>query len=239
VFNAADFPSSSSVYYVYAILNPDEGADCRPTQEIRVNINNVTASVIGSDQAICSNGNPAAFTVTTAATGSGTLFYQWQSSTTDCSSGFANIMGATDPTYDAPAGLTQTTYYQVLVISSLNSVACGATSNCVTVTVNAYPDFNLGLATVCPGEEPEVTIGSLTNGTPATSTMKVNSGSFVPYDASPPNLTTANGINLNATNTVTVRNEYGCETPKDIAVPDTEPLVCPPVNLVKLPSGLD
>jgi hypothetical protein len=109
----------------------------------------------------------------------------------------------------------------------------------VVITVDPKPDFTLALATVCPGGNPEVAIGGLTNGTPASSTMKINTGAFVPYVASPPNLTTAQGITINATNTVTVRNEHGCETAKNIAVPAVVPLVCPPVNLTKLPAGSD
>ena len=34
-FNAADFPTAGT-YYVYAILNPDQGATCRPVQEIKI-----------------------------------------------------------------------------------------------------------------------------------------------------------------------------------------------------------
>ncbi len=110
----------------------------------------------------------------------------------------------------------------------------------VTVVLNPNPDFTLALATVCPGANPEVTINSLTNGTPAASTMQINTGSFLPYVASPPNLTTADGIIINTTNTVTVRNEHGCETSKNIAVPDVVPLVCPPVILTRLkPASLD
>ncbi len=199
----------------------------------------VTASTIAADQSICDGGDPAEFTAPMAATGTGTLSYQWQNSTTDCTTGFSNISGATSTTYDAPNGLTQNTNYRVVVTNTDQGMACTATSNCVSVTVNPYPDFNLALVTDCPGITPEVSIGSLTNGTAATSTMKINTGSFVPYVASPPNLTTADGINLNATNIITVRNQFGCETPKNIAVPDTIPLVCPPVNLTKLPSGID
>ena len=37
-YNAADFPTAGT-YYVYAILDPDQGASCRPVQEITIIIN--------------------------------------------------------------------------------------------------------------------------------------------------------------------------------------------------------
>jgi hypothetical protein len=99
-------------------------------------VNDVTGGTVGSDQSICSGGNPALFTQSVASTGSGVLTYQWQSSTTSCAAGFSNIGGATATTYDPPAGLTQTTYYRRVTTSTLNAVACTANSNCITVTIN-------------------------------------------------------------------------------------------------------
>ncbi|HND86835.1 MAG TPA: choice-of-anchor E domain-containing protein, partial [Saprospiraceae bacterium] len=134
-----DAPAGLTVttYYRRIVTSTLNGVSCTATSNcITVTINNVTAGAVGTDQTICSGGNPAAFTVSTAATGSGALTYQWQSSTTSCSAGFADIAGATSATYDAPGGLTTTTYYRRIAISTLNSVACTATSNCITVTVN-------------------------------------------------------------------------------------------------------
>src|SRR5207249_3803439 len=78
---------------------------------VTVTVNNVTGGTVAADQTVCSGGDPAAFTQSLASTGSGTLTYQWQSSTTDCNTGFTNIGGATGVTYDVPSGLTVTTYY--------------------------------------------------------------------------------------------------------------------------------
>ena len=105
--------------------------------EVNISVNVVTASVVAADQTICLGDDPAAFTVTTPATG-GTLTYQWQSSTTDCTTDFSDIGGATNATYDPPAGLTDTTYYRVIVNSANAGCAsgnCADTSNCITVTV--------------------------------------------------------------------------------------------------------
>jgi hypothetical protein len=101
-----------------------------------ISVNNVTGGTVGSDQTIPSGGDPAAFTQSVASTGTGTLTYQWQSSITNCISDFGNIGAATAITYDAPAGLTQTTYYRRVTTSTLNAVPCTANSTCITVTVS-------------------------------------------------------------------------------------------------------
>ncbi|MBK7243366.1 MAG: hypothetical protein IPH98_05820 [Saprospiraceae bacterium] len=102
---------------------------------ITVTVNNLTPGSIAADQTICSGGDPAGFT-SLAATGSGTISYQWQSSTTGCNGTFSNIAGATLATYDVPSGLTVTTSYRRVATTTLNGVACSANSNCITVTVN-------------------------------------------------------------------------------------------------------
>jgi len=108
---------------------------------VNISINNVTAAVIEANQSICDGGDPAPFTVTTAAMG-GTLTHQWQISTTDCTTGFSNILGANSSTYDAPAGLTTTSYYRVITNSDNTNCSigmCADTSNCITVIVNPNP----------------------------------------------------------------------------------------------------
>lgn len=142
--------STAQNYIIGSVTTANEGNytavvtdvnGCYATKTVVLTANNVTASVIGSDQTICSGDDPAAFTVTTAATGDGTLTYQWQSSTTSCSNtfSFSNIGSATSATYNPPSGLSQTTYYRVIVTSTLNGVACTAASNCITVTVKPLP----------------------------------------------------------------------------------------------------
>ncbi len=127
---------------------------------VTVTVNDVTGGTVAADQAICSGGDPAAFTETVASTGSGTLSYQWQSSTTDCTTGFSNIAGATGTTYDPPSGLTVTTYYKRVTTSTLNSVACTANSNCITVTVNPLPNFSgvITQPTTCVSTDGAITL---------------------------------------------------------------------------------
>jgi gliding motility-associated-like protein len=89
------------------------------------------------------------------------LTYSWQSSTTSSTTGYTSIPSAFSATYDPPTGLTTTTYYQVVTTSTLNGIACSATSNPLLVTVvsnptaNAGPDANVS----CLNNSPGVTIG--------------------------------------------------------------------------------
>ena len=101
----------------------------------------------------------------TPGTGSGVVTYQWQSGAGTCATAtFANIGGATSATFD-PGVLTVTTSYRRITISTLNTVACSAISNCVTITVNDVTAGSVDNAqTICSGSDP----AALTEVTPAT-----------------------------------------------------------------------
>lgn len=66
-----------------------------------------------------------------AATGDGTLTYQWQSSTDNTT--FADITGETSDTYTPPTDKAGTTYYRCIVSSG----SCSTTSATVTITIAA------------------------------------------------------------------------------------------------------
>lgn len=121
---------------------------------ISVLVNDVTGGTVGSDQTLCGN-NPTAFSEITPSNAAGAISYQWQSSTTGCAGPWSIIVGATSAIYDAPAGVVVTTYYQRVTTSTLNSVSCTATSNCITVTANAItPGTISGNRTICSGGDP-------------------------------------------------------------------------------------
>ncbi|MGL2964505.1 PKD-like domain-containing protein [Flavobacterium sp. RSB2_4_14] len=127
-------PITQNTFYQRVVKATVNGTDCFAISNfITVFVNNVTPSTVAGNQSLCSNLDPAAFTVTTAATGSGTVSYQWQSNTTGCGGSWADISGATSATYNPPA-VTQTTYFQVRVTSTLNGQSCSTTSNCIEVT---------------------------------------------------------------------------------------------------------
>ncbi|MBL0686180.1 gliding motility-associated C-terminal domain-containing protein, partial [Aquimarina mytili] len=124
------------------------------TNVIAVTVNNITAGVIAADETICEGGDPIAFTETTATVADGTVTFQWQSSTTGAAGPFADIAGETLSTYNSPA-LTQDTWFQRVDTSTLNTIACTATTNVIAVTVN---NITAGVIaadeTICEGGDP-------------------------------------------------------------------------------------
>ena len=102
---------------------------------VNIEVGNVTASIINNpNQTWCEGGDPAAFTVTTTASGSATLSYQWQSSS-DSLTGYTDISGATSATYDPPSGITDTTFYKVITMvdGGCSTGNCKDTSNIVSI----------------------------------------------------------------------------------------------------------
>jgi gliding motility-associated-like protein len=136
-------------WYQLIVTSTLNGKTCSDTTNIiKITVNSVTASVISASQTICSGSAPAGFIETTAATGTGTLSYQWQSAPS-ASGPWTNIAGATSANYSAPV-LTTSVWYQTIVTSNLNTVNCSATSNIIAVTVNPPPTANPGLdTTIC------------------------------------------------------------------------------------------
>jgi protocatechuate 3,4-dioxygenase beta subunit len=172
----------------------------------------VTASVVSGSQFICSSEDPVAFTETTPASGNGTLSYQWQSSTTNCSSGFTDILGANGTTYDPPANLTITTYYHVVVTNDDGFTTCTATSNCITVTVNSLPTADAGSTQNLDCTTTSATIGTSAIGgntyswSPATG---LSSTTIAQPTASPSSTTVY---------TVTVTGSNGCTATSTVTV---------------------
>ena len=122
---------------------------------------NFTAGSIGSDQTICYNTSPAAFTQTLPAGGDGIYSYQWQSSPTG-GEPFTDIAGATSNTYN-PGILTSTLWYRRSVVSG----SCG-TLYTPSIKITVYNDLLYGSIgsnqTVCYNATP----APLTELTPAT-----------------------------------------------------------------------
>ncbi len=138
----------------YSILN---NVSCNATTNtITITVNNVNAGNIGSNQTICNLGDPSTInSVSTPPNGSGLVTYQWESSTTSNTVGFSAIIGATNESYDPPAGLTQTTYFRRKVTSTLNGQNCDGYTNVITVTVNTIQSGTIGSnETICSGGDP-------------------------------------------------------------------------------------
>lgn len=119
------------------------GVACEATTSTSwVSVNAIEPGTIsGGSTAVCSGGDPAAFTSTAAGTASSTASYQWQSKTG--AGDWTDIAAAgTGATYDPPVGLTETTMYHRKTMGAATSVykACEAVSNELTVTVNPVPN---------------------------------------------------------------------------------------------------
>jgi hypothetical protein len=134
-------PLIVTTYYRRAAISILAGVTCTAfSNTLIVNVNNINAGVIGNDQTVCSGGDPLTLVFSANPTGSGVLSYQWQSSI----NGTNWTTVATSQTFNPSPGISNTTYYRVNVISTLNGVACIATSNTITITVNSIISGTIG-----------------------------------------------------------------------------------------------
>ena len=124
-------------------------------KQFTIQVNNVAAGSIGFSQTICNGGDPSLIVNVSSGTGAGSVTYQWQSSTNNTS--WSNISGANSSSYDPPSGLTVSTYYRRITISTLDGNNCNSVpSNVVLVTVQTVP-VNGSIAdnqTICSGGDP-------------------------------------------------------------------------------------
>ncbi|MBX0293061.1 gliding motility-associated C-terminal domain-containing protein [Hymenobacter sp. HSC-4F20] len=122
----------------------------------------LTGGSIAASQTICAGSTPAPLTSETAATGgSGTIAYQWESSTDNAT--WTPISGANGPNFE-PGQRSVTTSFRRR--ASSGSGCAPALSNVVTITVTPAPVAGTIAAdqTVCPGATP----AALTSSTAAT-----------------------------------------------------------------------
>ena len=143
-------------------------AGCSETVTLTMIENGVTGgtpTAATASTTICSGEVPASITVT-GSTVSGTVSYRWQESPDNIT--FTNITGVlgSSATLTPTTGITATTYYRRLTISTLNGVACEEASTSAIVNVTPVPTGNLQAViaggttvtapvtlTICPGEE--------------------------------------------------------------------------------------
>jgi hypothetical protein len=130
-------------------------------------------AITTTGETICYNGNPAEISNSTAASGGdNSIIYQWQKSTTDGSSNFADITGATIASYDPPTGLTQTTWYRRLAKDGTCKANFEASTGTWTVTV--YENFVVGSVSagqdICENSAPALlnSVGPTGGNTPYT-----------------------------------------------------------------------
>ena len=118
----------------------------------------LSPGTISGVQAICSGGNPANLaSVTTPQVYSSSANYQWEYSSNG-STGWTDIGGATSLSYNPPGGLTQDRYYR-----RRTQDLCGNTdySSTIQVTVNSLPNGSLaGGTTICEGNTTNLTFNA-------------------------------------------------------------------------------
>jgi hypothetical protein len=205
--NISSFTTSVPGTYTVVIRNTITNCASASASGV-VTLNSVDAGTIGSNQTICTGNIPGPFTAS-AATGAGLLTYQWQSSSTGCNGAWSNIAGANSAVYAAPAGLTQTISYRRIVTSTLNSLQCTDTTNCVTVTVNPLPTATIsGNSTICSGQTTAVVINltgtapwsiTYTDGTTIFTINNISASSYV-LPLSPVATTTYSLVSVNDAN---------------------------------------
>ena len=129
---------TSTTWFRRITISTLSGNACEsiPTTAVQIIVQNaVTAGTIGSDQTLCNGSTPTTLSNSTSGTGSGTISYRWESSTTSSSSGFSTIGGATSATY-SPSSLSVTTWYRRYAISTLNGIDCeSVASNVIQITI--------------------------------------------------------------------------------------------------------
>jgi gliding motility-associated-like protein len=151
--------------------------------------NPTNGGTISSDHTGCTPYDSPSFTSVSPATGytGVSLQYKWQKSTTDGTSGFSDIAGASSATYD-PGALTQTTWFKRLARVSCiipDDWSGAAVSNVVKVTVNSLPTANAitGANQVCIGSTVALTPNAVGTA-PLTYTWASSNNSIASVNAS-------------------------------------------------------
>ncbi len=174
--NFTNIPGAESETYTAGALSVDTwfkrevtstymGKACvKETNPVKVTVINFAPGSIGSDQTICYNTAPAAFT-SVAASGDGSFLYSWESSPTGAAPWTA--LGVSTPTYTSPA-LTTDTYFRRAVTSTVDGQSCTQYSNIIRVTVNDFDPGTIGSPqTICEGTAPAAFTSVAPSGDPA------------------------------------------------------------------------
>ncbi|MFC2112261.1 PKD domain-containing protein [Bacteroidota bacterium] len=164
---------------------------------------------ITGTQLVCYLSNPTLLNQAFGASGGPTTrVYQWEISTTLDTGPFSAISGAMGPTYDPPAGITQTSHYR----RSVTSGACATEySNVVTVTVNPLPVAVLaGDADICEGTSTDIAITISAGTKPFTVNIDNGVGVISDYRSADPITVTPFTAPVTY-NLVSVIDSFGCQ----------------------------
>ena len=122
--------------------------------DMTVWVNALDPGMISENQIVCSGGDPELLEFSVGYQTSGIPTLQWESAPTT-SGPWVPIAGATGATYDPPLGITDNTYFRVVVTSTLLGTPCTATTNVVVIEVNYIDQPIIGSEhVVCEGGDP-------------------------------------------------------------------------------------
>lgn len=206
--NRGDYFARLDIYWEYVAIDP---------------------GAVAGNQSICAGGNPAAFTSTAPGTPatSAWVTYQWQQDV-GCTGVFANIPGATNATYDPPAGQTVSTCFRRVVtdgclteVSNVLTVLV-ETASVAPTSVTADPSAVCGTNGIVNLTANGGTLGTGAQyiwyeGDPNAGGVQVGAGNPL------------NGLNVLGTTNYYVRAEGNCDTSASanntvtIAIPPTDP----------------
>ncbi|WP_166240938.1 S-layer homology domain-containing protein [Paenibacillus turpanensis] len=140
--------TAGTTYYYVVITNTDDSKTGQKTATVTSTVAKVTVNELSNAEAPVISmqpedrtvimGSPANLSV--AATGTGTLGYQWYSHTMNSTLGGALLAGETSSTFSAPTTVTGAVYYYVVVtntdVSKTGEKSASVTSTAAKVTVN-------------------------------------------------------------------------------------------------------
>ena len=202
---------SSGTYSNFSITNSNS---CTGSSTLSVTLSDPTAPTFGTDlnsnDALC-----AGESLTVAATGTGTITYQWYESSDN--STWSAISGATASTY-AP---TVSQYYKVVATDGTTN--CTTTSTTANVIVNALPVLSSASSvnpTTCSGADGQITF-SVTNVADGTYTVSYTGGTFSATVSS--GTATATGLAAGTYANLSITNGNTCTGTSALSVTLTAP----------------
>ncbi len=147
--------TSTVIYYRRIVIYTSNNVACNAISNVvTITINAISSGTIAASQTICPGEDPIILSTVTPAAGSGSISYQWQTSTTSSTTGYADITGQTGTSYDPPA-TSVTTYYQLIATSTLNGLSCPLATAPITISViSINPGVIAASQTICTGGDP-------------------------------------------------------------------------------------
>ena len=170
-----------AIQTTYQLVGVNQTTGCANTTSFTVFIDYpINGGIASSNQTICAGSTPAPLTCTAASGGHGSFTYQWQYSNSTTGGSYADIVGATAPTY-APGPLFETTLFHRMAISP---PCTPGSSTPVTITVNQHPlIISPVTATICTGNSVAYTPVASVSGSTFSWTASVTLGTVTGFSA--------------------------------------------------------